>query len=998
MGENTIDNLSIQVTLSAEEAAKVFDRLASSAGRVKGAASGAAGGLREAGDAAKKFGNTTAKAGETSEKVGKDIRGVGKDAKDAGDNAKKGASGIKTFWESLKRIAFYRFVRSIIKSITDGFKEGATNLYQWSKATGLSDFAKNMDRIATSALYLKNSLGAMLEPIIRVLTPIIETVVNGLVWIINHVNMLFAMLSGSQTYTVAKKVATTWGDAGKKAASSAKKAADDIKRTILGFDEINKLEKQNTSSGSTGSGTSDKGIDYSSMFETKQLPAWMATIASVIEKLNIGWAGVLAGILAGFEAIKASIKAVSALSLGWLKDMAGKTINVAVSLVRKGWTTIKNWALSFGQAVVDLAVTIKTKAVELWAKFAAAWTALSPVLKVGIAISVTAAVLWAAYQLAWALVPDKVLQVQAAIKTTAAELWQNFQTGWNNIKLRVLLFSVAMAQNAATLWASLKKSWDNIKSRIVMVSVAIQNTAKALWNGLVGAWNKVTGKVLSVSVKISTGAKSLWDGLVKEWNAIPNKVLSVGTKISTAVSTLWSWLKENWKIVAAGALGIAIAIATPWTALATALSGLWAEVMGSFGGALAFGVTPNVIDPYAGMNKEEKINAMGGGKLKVLDDGSLRAYGGGTSSGLGGVGRNSDMNANVSIKVDAIPGNGMKMTNGNLEIKPIADTKTNAWVKLLKLGWSTVMDWAYQSKGGDINQYIALAKQGWDTIDRWAAIYKGSKLDQLIGLARYGWSLISNWSGQYKGGIVNQLIGLVRNGWSYISGWSSQYQGGTVGQGITLERDGWYSVNSWAQNYTNGDVEQGVKLSIKNTNGFVNSIQKTLHSWFPTLFAKGGVITAGGAVSRFAHGGIIHAYAGGTSSAHGSLFLAGEAGPEIVGHVGGRTEVLNKSQIASAMYSAVQAAMAPASANFAAAANAMNADTTALDMEMFAEMVRQGVESAMERERDILRQQLDTLRQINAKDTTVEVTTSAINKAQTRMNRRAGVTIAPVGT
>ena len=47
---------------------------------------------------------------------------------------------------------------------------------------------------------------------------------------------------------------------------------------------------------------------------------------------------------------------------------------------------------------------------------------------------------------------------------------------------------------------------------------------------------------------------------------------------------------------------------------------------------------------------------------------------------------------------------------------------------------------------------------------------------------------------------------------------------------------------------------------------------------------------------------------------------------------------------------------------------------------------------------DILRDVRRLLVEINAKDTTVEVTTSAINKAQTRMNRRAGVTIAPVGT
>lgn len=43
---------------------------------------------------------------------------------------------------------------------------------------------------------------------------------------------------------------------------------------------------------------------------------------------------------------------------------------------------------------------------------------------------------------------------------------------------------------------------------------------------------------------------------------------------------------------------------------------------------------------------------------------------------------------------------------------------------------------------------------------------------------------------------------------------------------------------------------------------------------------------------------------------HGSLFLAGEAGAELVGHIGGRTEVLNRSQLAATMYAAVRSAIA----------------------------------------------------------------------------------------
>ena len=53
----------------------------------------------------------------------------------------------------------------------------------------------------------------------------------------------------------------------------------------------------------------------------------------------------------------------------------------------------------------------------------------------------------------------------------------------------------------------------------------------------------------------------------------------------------------------------------------------------------------------------------------------------------------------------------------------------------------------------------------------------------------------------------------------------------------------------------------------------------------------------------------ISQYANGGSPSHGTMFVAGEAGAEIVGHINGKTEVLNQSQIASAIYSAVYSAM-----------------------------------------------------------------------------------------
>jgi len=109
---------------------------------------------------------------------------------------------------------------------------------------------------------------------------------------------------------------------------------------------------------------------------------------------------------------------------------------------------------------------------------------------------------------------------------------------------------------------------------------------------------------------------------------------------------------------------------------------------------------------------------------------------------------------------------------------------------------------------------------------------------------------------------------------------------------------------------------------------------------------------------------------------------------------------LNRSQLAATMYAAVNAAMAPAAANFASAAAYMYqgaSDYREDDMEMLLQLVRAGSE-ATERQNDLLRQQNDYLRQISTKELVTEISTADINRAQARSNRRAGTTIVPVTT
>lgn len=183
-------------------------------------------------------------------------------------------SALGSFLSSLKRIALYRMIRFAMSQLTQCFKDGINNLYNYSALMG-GTFANSMNSLATNAQYLKNSMGAMAAPLINALAPAIDYVTSKVVALFNILNQLFARLTGSKTYTAAKKVATTYSgaaqDAANTASSAAKKAAEEIKRYTLGFDELNILGDNNNDDSDSGSGGSGGGgastPDYGSMFE-----------------------------------------------------------------------------------------------------------------------------------------------------------------------------------------------------------------------------------------------------------------------------------------------------------------------------------------------------------------------------------------------------------------------------------------------------------------------------------------------------------------------------------------------------------------------------------------------------------------------------------------------------------------------------------------------------------------------------------------------------------
>lgn len=191
-------------------------------------------------------------------KLEKELEGIDK-------NAKKSTTTLGKLFKSIGRIGFYRAIRSALRFITEGFREGLQNAYQFSKMVGY-ELAGTMDTLATKSLTMKNQLGSAFGGLIQTLEPILIQIISLVTKAANALAQLFAIIGGRKTYLKAVDTMTQFGEA----VGGAGQAAKEAMRYLAPFDELNVLPADNAGGGGGGGASTP---DYSSMFEVTDVDA-----------------------------------------------------------------------------------------------------------------------------------------------------------------------------------------------------------------------------------------------------------------------------------------------------------------------------------------------------------------------------------------------------------------------------------------------------------------------------------------------------------------------------------------------------------------------------------------------------------------------------------------------------------------------------------------------------------------------------------------------------
>lgn len=926
-------------------------------------------------DLLKSIGRVSAKIGSTMLQIGKRI---GSSMLTPFKAVGKLVGGIKekigNLFRLLKKRTLYRAMNFVISSITKGFSEGTKHVYEYSKAIN-GKLKKSLDKMATSGLYLKNSLGAMVSPLLNMLAPAIDTIVDKFVEMLNVVNQALATMSGSSTWTKAIKYPIEYSDETKKAT----KANEKLKKSILGFDEINPLHDNSNDSGSSGK----EQEDYSLMFEEKKVgdiantfkklfgdifkpfkQAWetegQATIDSFKKKFNsiktlittIGdsfkevWSNgtgqtTLETILRIFQNINTCISNIAiTLTNAWTANDNGTRIvqnlwdifNKLLGTVEKFYGSTAKWLGSLDltpiftsfanltdklKPLVDLISDGLLKAYEKVLQPIAKWViekaAPASIDALSAALEALTAVLdpvltglesiWDALQPVVKWIEDTVVDAINLVKDAFKKLADTFNKNGGDIKS--ILKDVGDA---------LKTFWNGIKPIIDIIKTYVGDTVKNL-TSIFSGFSSGSIKQLKGFIDFVKGIFTL--DFKKAWNGLKEFFSGWGEKIKTIFSGIWTAIKNIFK-------GAWTAIQAVWNGAKAFFKGVWEGIktvfgkVGSFFASIFLGAWNGIKAIWNGVK----------GFFKGIWKGIKAVF-----SGVGSFFRTIFAKAVSGVKGvwNGIKGFFAKIWGWiKAPFKAAASFFKDAFAKVvsgvkgawngIKAFFAKIWSWIsapFKKVGGWFKNIFTNAVRGlkgcWNGIKEWASNIWG----YIAAPFKKAYAFFKD--------VFEQVAKKIKEIWKDI-------------KDFILEI--WETIKRIVGSVWNDDTKVKVRAEYERQHGKVSDAE-----WDKIWYSG----SAGG--GKFASGGLVN---------EGQMFIAREAGPELVGTIGNRNAVVNNDQIVAS--------------------------------------VSQGVADANAEQNMLLREEISILRKILEKDygSGSAGGTNIINEIN-RYNRRSGKTIIPVG-
>ena len=883
------------------------------------------------------------------------------------------------------RVALMRGIRGVIRMVTAGIREGVNDLYLWADAVGNS-FKPTMDSLASSFLYLKNSIGAAVSPILDALAPAVEVAVNHLVELLNVFNQVIATLTGASMWRKAIRSAADYSDGISGLGHEAQDANDSVKelrRTLLGFDEINRLDDKTKTISKGSNGKNPTGYyAKDGAFSFTEMPI-SSSVENFAQKLRDAWDK------ADFTEIGTTIgeKVGGALlSVPWETKIQPTAAKVATS-----FGTLLNGMFDYGgaggKAMWDgIAYTIYG---AINTALIARSTFFETVNWTGIGRGIGAALAKVVYNIRW----DEVRKNLSAFPNAVIDAVTGFCMQMSPADFHQAGIKIGNAVAGALIdikWADLFQNGFKIADRLLQALNGIFEGFGSKWgeiktgiiNGIKSVpaedWAKIGTDIGHLIFNVGNFVANVVDLLVKAleaghwgriiggiWQGIDEKVQATYGGWTGAAAALGKWIVSHLGVVSI-LLSIAIGNILLTSGTTVVKNMIKNAINGKLGGAtggivsngwksgmLALAATSTLLFEI-GMLDADLKNQNWDDFGKRLAGGLVGAFVGFIAGGWTGAAFGFTIGAELTVNftkifpkivsgadsflfgwLDKIQGNdrstythglddntldhyaalgGGQQTGTNKKTKsspkpmydsPIGPVKVNVTGNMTKIT-DSLTDKQKTFKGGTltVQQAIDNIKNGDKNTKNWTAIYDYFKGKGVTG------TTIANWIANYSGGFIGSgvtgavIAGFLANYTSgktglgvigeWIKGFGAYYTAGKTGSGVTPE---W--IRGFGATFTSRSINWASALW--TITGFIAGI---------TSWITGGTKKADGGIYKNGRWQDITRYGTGGTPMSGQMFIAREAGPELVGTIGGSTAVMNNDQIVSSVSDGVARAVA----------------------------------------------------------------------------------------
>lgn len=874
------------------------------------------------------------------------------------DRANRSCGPFVSFLQRVGRIASTMIIRNALKLLMKSFGDAWNSAKAFSRSMG-GAFAKTVSDTNAIVKNTAVSIIQTFAPALTALLPVIYTVGSAIQYICSLIQSLLSLLGiSSELFGVNASKISKYGGATSGAGKSAKKAAKETKGLLAAWDELNIIQSTTNKRGGGGGGGSGKGGSNGKLSDlvTKEISAISSILvgeallavglimactghvgpgigmmvlgaASIAKTLTVDWAKLPKEIKKQITVITGAVGGAE-MAVGAVLAFTGASVPLGIGMMALGAASlIGSVALSW-----NLDAQIADRIAHVTAIAGGALLGLGAVLAftganipIGIGLMLAgAASLAGSVALSWNLdeeIKKKIAKITAYAGISLLAIGSVLAFTGASLPIGIGM----MVAGAATLASSVALSWNldkEVKAKITKITAIAGASLLALGAILVctGAGIPLgVGMMIAGGVSLAASVALNWDTIVLEvtgaFKRIGTKITEIWESVKQSLQAVWDtvsmWWDENiakpvesaWQSVTDffGKLfggadvegSIASYASAAWTgvtmwwdaSIAKPVETAWQSVSSFFWTLFGDSETPGSISSYARSAYSSVSTWWNDNVGKNFEKegawGAVKGFFKGIFVGEDG---NGGIRGWSKQAFDAAA-EWMKETTG-VDIKAV-------WEPIGNFFRDT---WCGSDGNGGIKGYFTSA---WDNAKVWW------ETNVSENIAKEGiWGGVKGFFEGIFGSTETGtgLIGMFSKAWETVSQlWSTNVSG--------LIEGAWSAVSTWFETNVTTPIKNAFKdainwiiFRINDVIGALNAVGSfTIPGWgFDIPFGGPHVGWDPSPVTLWNIGTInpIEEFAkGGFDIPRGDLFIANEAGAELVGNMNGKTTVANQGQI-----------------------------------------------------------------------------------------------------